>query len=407
MGRDLGIVVLSIISWDFRYQRPQHLLSNLARLGYRVLYVNTMASLSWRTSLQKVEPGLVTFDPAGSGCVKNLLMQRNTLKELVNSIEQAIKVMGFKDYLLWIDSPYWEPVLDFLAPQLMIYNCMDEFCEFSDLAPMAQVIQTQERKILATADVTLVTTDYLHRTKGTLARRVELVPNAADTEFFKRAALEEFPRPQDLPERSRYIVGYYGAIAEWFDFAVVKSIAQQLPDIAVVLVGAVTVDHETVKECSNVYFLGEKPYSQLPSYLKYFDVAIIPFLNNRLTLATDPVKMYEYLAAGKPVVAIDLPEIRKYADVVELAEGPEDFVRKVLKCLSSIGYGLEFQEIGTWMTPEQRMARVRHENWVERSKQVHNLIQSLLNFPRLARRRRFFQGTHKSDFKSKCSFGKG
>lgn len=378
MDPDLRIVALSIIPWDFRYQRPQHLLSNLARKGYRVLYVNTIASPFWRTSLQQREPGLFTFDPAGSGYVKNILMQPYSLKKLVHSIKYAIQKMGFKDYLLWIDSPYWEPVLDFLEPQLMIYNCMDEFCEFADLAPIAQVIQTQERRILEEADITLVTADYLYQTRGALAKRVKLLPNAADQVFFNRAAFESFPRPQDLPGNVRYIVGYYGAIAEWFDFAAVKTIAQLSPDIAVVLIGAVTVDHEAVKKCPNVYFLGEKPYSQLPGYLKYFDVALIPFLNNRLTLATNPVKMYEYLSAGKPVVATDLPEIRKFADVVELAEGPEDFARKVLKYLDCIGNGANCREKGAWTTPEQRMARVRNENWIERSEEIHNLIQKLV-----------------------------
>ncbi len=378
MDTDLGIVALSIIPWDFRHQRPQHLLSNLARMGYQVLYVNMIASPFWQTSLQQKQPGLFTFNPAGSGYVKNILKQPYCLRKLVNSIKYAIQKTGFKDYLLWLDSPYWEPVLDFLEPQLMIYNCMDEFCEFSDLAPIAQVIQIQERRILEVADLTLVTGDYLYRTKGTLARRVKLLPNAADQGFFNRAAFESFPRPQDLPGNARHIVGYYGAIAEWFDFAAVKILARLSRDLAVVLIGSVTVNNEEIKKYTNVYFLGEKPYSQLPNYLQYFDVALIPFLKNRLTLATDPVKMYEYLSAGKPVVATDLPEIRKFADVVELAEGPGEFARKVMKCLDFIDYGANRREEGAWATPEQRMARVRDENWKARSEQIHNIIQNLL-----------------------------
>src|SRR5207249_3841258 len=120
----------------------------------------------------------------------------------------------------------------------------------------------------------------------------------------------ERPQRVYVDRQRRPIIGYYGAIAEWFDTDLVLQLAGEIPSALILLVGADTAGvGEATRQIPNIVMTGEVPYNDLPFYLHAFDVCILPFKINELTLATNPVKAYEYLSAGKPVVSVDLPEL--------------------------------------------------------------------------------------------------
>jgi GT2 family glycosyltransferase len=155
------------------------------------------------------------------------------------------------------------------------------------------------------------------------------VRNGCDPKHFRDA-----PEQVHRDPRGRRTIGYYGAIAEWFDVNLVRSVARAHPDARVLLVGNDTVAaKDQLSDCPNVEFTGEVPYAQLPAYLHAFDVCLLPFKVVPLTLATNPVKVYEYLAAGKPVVAVDLPEIAQFGELVRNAREPDQFVAAVSAAL--------------------------------------------------------------------------
>jgi GT2 family glycosyltransferase len=138
--------------------------------------------------------------------------------------------------------------------------------------------------------------------------------------------------------KGRRIIGYYGAIAEWFDIDLVRTIALEHPNCLILLVGNDTVGAQKVlADLPNVEFTGEVPYATLPFYLHAFDVCLLPFKVIPLTLATNPVKVYEYLAAGKPVVCVDLPEVGQFGDLVSRACSTDDFVVLVVASLQESG----------------------------------------------------------------------
>jgi len=172
------------------------------------------------------------------------------------------------------------------------------------------------------------------------------------------AEYSRFSAAPDVPYRDRSgrkVIGYYGAVAEWFDVELVERVAAAHADCEVLIVGADTVGAAArLSHCANVRFTGEVPYDRLTHYLYGFDVCMLPFRVIDLTLATNPVKVYEYLSAGKHVVSVDLPELRQMQGLIAVAPDAGAFVAAVGDALahpparSEIAARREFASSQTW-----------------------------------------------------------
>jgi glycosyltransferase involved in cell wall biosynthesis len=164
-----------------------------------------------------------------------------------------------------------------------------------------------------------------------------LCPNGVDFAHFARHDATRNP-PDDLAPilaRRRPIIGYYGALAEWFDYDLVAYAAKALPDHEFVLIGPDydgTMRSRDLFTLANVNWLGVKEYAELASYLRYFDVATIPFLVNEVTHSVSPIKLFEYMAGGRPIVTTDLRECARYS-VVQVAKTPPDFVDEIRRAV--------------------------------------------------------------------------
>ncbi|MCX9465673.1 glycosyltransferase [Vibrio cholerae] len=183
-------------------------------------------------------------------------------------------------------------------------------------------------------------------------------------DYFKATPSEE------LLEKSRPVVGYYGAIAEWFDTDLVLKTAKLLPQYDFVLIGNVTTDVSCFKNQSNIKLLGEVPYKDLTKYLVSFDVCIIPFIINDLTLCTNPVKVYEYLAAGKPVVATAMPEVVLIEEKVFIASDAEAFSLSIEKAM-------ETKDDAELVTDRKKWAE--SHDWLERARHLESEMELLTN----------------------------
>jgi len=135
--------------------------------------------------------------------------------------------------------------------------------------------------------------------------------------------------PDEIASLPRPVVGYVGAVSSWLDQELLAAVARAHRDWTVILIGPVDTGVELLKSLPNVYFLGQKEYSLLPAYVKGFDVTVIPFKINDLTRGVNPVKLYEYLAAGRPVVSTALPEVLPFRPVVSTSLNPVEFVKMV------------------------------------------------------------------------------
>lgn len=324
------VVIVPGLDWNIPlFQRPQQLARAFAGLGYLVLY-GTPNYLDKVRTVSKVADNLFL--------VPNLYV----LREVPNPIVYA----------------YWGTMRGklfiFKERPRLIYDYMDELQVF-DL-PQAKLAVDHEW-MLKNAALISATATSLYEQVAPKATKAILCPNAVDYPFFHRVPKPE--APADLrPLLDRPIIGYYGAIAEWFDYELLTKMAHAFPECHIVIIGVKydkTADQHDWAATPNVHFLGPRPYSELPAYAAHFSVATIPFMVNAITHSTSPVKLFEYLAAGCATVTTDMPECRKYASVY-VGKSHEDFLNGIRKALRG-----EFD-------PCQIDADARHNDWTARAR---------------------------------------
>ncbi|MEP6993086.1 MAG: glycosyltransferase, partial [Acidobacteriota bacterium] len=335
-ARGFDVLCLPIIEWGFRFQRPQQLLTPFAQDGHRVFYLKTaFLGLDREPTLRAVAdritevglPGEFDFNLYADA------LEGETLEQALEAIAALAERLEIRDAVCVVQYPSWEPLARRLRERYgwrIIYDCMDEHTGFGTHGPQTA---RDEQRLLEESDLVTVTSlPLLQRVRAVRPDALRL-PNAADTARFGALPPRESSPLAKLP---RPIVGYYGAIAAWFDVDAVGLAARRRRGWSFVLVGRETgATLESLDSLPNVHRIGEVPYEELPQYLAGFDVCTIPFARTPLTEATNPVKLYEYLATGKPVVARRLPEIEPFADSIELYDGPEDFDAALERALAS------------------------------------------------------------------------
>ncbi len=217
----------------------------------------------------------------------------------------------------------------------IVYDYIDEL----DVFPGdRETLERNHRGLLKTATLVVVTAERLH--KQVLPHRPDalLCPNGVDYDFIRRTLAATAAPPEDLSRLLRPqhpVVGYYGALAEWFDYELLSYAAAQRPHFDFVLIGPDydgSIERSRIREAKNVHWLGVRPYEEIPLYLKYFHVAIIPFKLNKVTDSTSPLKLFEYMAGGKPIVTTAMHECQRYPGVL-VAHGSAEFIEKLDEAL--------------------------------------------------------------------------
>ncbi|MBV9758919.1 MAG: glycosyltransferase [Alphaproteobacteria bacterium] len=353
----------SVIDWEFRIQRPQHLARELAARGNRVFYVSkTFAAHDAPERFRiRAQPAEGVFEIV-LRCRPPLpdiyqgIADSQQVADLCTALGEAGRVLDIRRPVGIVQFPGWYPVATALSGTALIHDCLDHVAGFNNVSPL---VVAQEARLIDAADGVVATSAHLAAAVGK-RRPAETIRNAAEIGYFSAQppALYQPPR--------RPVIGYYGAIADWFDMDLVLEVAGRHPEWQFVLVGATEgADIGQARQRPNIALLGEKPYGELTQYLYAFDVCIIPFKPVELTKATNPVKVYEYLCAGKPVVATDMPELRLLPrGLVEIAAGPAAFARK-------IAAALEPNEPAA----ERRRAWAAGQSWASRARQMAELAE--------------------------------
>lgn len=330
-GRD--IFVFSVIDWNFRIQRPQHLSRSFAKVGKRVFYFSNhfLDTATPGYELERLDPDLelyqIKLHVSGAPQIYFAPPTASALKMIELGVAQLMIDFSVLSCASIIQHAYWYPAAVRLPNTLRIYDCMDYHEGFGNVPEKLIDI---EKAMLKDSDLVVVTSSWLEDFAHGYNGNVALIRNAGQYEHFS-----ELPRDIYKDAKKRKIIGYYGAIAEWFDIDLIRAIAEDQRDALILLIGNDTIEAgKSLKGLANVVFIGEVPYSSLPFYLHAFDVCLLPFQVIPLTLATNPVKVYEYLAAGKPVVCVDLPEILQFGDLVHRAGTAQEFVQMVANCIS-------------------------------------------------------------------------
>ncbi|HTX68666.1 MAG TPA: glycosyltransferase [Thermoleophilia bacterium] len=339
-----SIICFTVDPWG-EMKRPGQLMRRFAR-RVPVLYVEAPLSITslikdWRSPLTRsrlrrglsrrtheAEPGIhvlsslivvpphrLSFLPSAS-LVRWL--ERRQQRAMFERAHSEASRLGMSFPVVWMTMPgplMWPRDRE---SAVLVYDCMDRWSDFPDIlsdADERRLVAEQERQLLAAADVVFCSAAGLFESKRRMVSgAIHLVRNGADVEHFVSRGRSV---PTDMVQLPRPIVGYVGAVADWIDFELLRAVARLRPQWSFVLIGPVfkgmrmgdTTVLRPILDVANVYLLGPRAYEEVPAYLEAFDVATIPFKLNGLTEDTNPIKVYEYLAAGVPVVSTPLPEV--------------------------------------------------------------------------------------------------
>lgn len=282
------------------FQRPHQLAQSFAREGYLVFYLSPNKHDDKYRSFEEIEPNLYVAP------------REYCLPYLPAPIIYTCHIAGATKWLKHVKRPF-----------KLIFDLVDDLSIF---ASDVHSLDTEFTWLLQHATVVCATADRLRDQLNSMRPDTILCPNAVDYGHFHQETVP--PPPSDLqPFLNKPIIGYTGALAHWFDYELLLQCARMCPEYNFVLIGKILHDDYydyPWYEYPNIHYLGVKSYQQLPEYVAHFTVATIPFRVNKITLATSPVKLFEYFAAGKPVVSTALPECKKYRGVC-IAEGAENF----------------------------------------------------------------------------------
>ncbi|OFW59770.1 MAG: hypothetical protein A2133_10475 [Actinobacteria bacterium RBG_16_64_13] len=233
------------------------------------------------------------------------------------------------------------------------------------------MVKGYDDELTRRADLVITTSENLRSTREALNPYTYTVLNAADVEIFNRALDPDLPLPADLAAIPTPRLGAVGLHDSRLDLDALEALAQADPSWQIVLIGPLKpgqVDEERLRALKNVHLLGEKPRADLPGYLKGLAVALVPYKSNELTRNIFPLKLFEYLAAGLPVVAGGLPELSRFAGTIGIASTPGEYPGLVRQAIAGDG-------------PEKRVARVAlaaENTWDHRVEQISMLVEEAL-----------------------------
>ncbi|HEX8145426.1 MAG TPA: glycosyltransferase [Pyrinomonadaceae bacterium] len=367
-GRD---IVCFPHDWTGDPLSKTHLMRLFAR-DNRVLWVNSIGlraptaskadiSRSFKklaavaTPVREVEPNIFVLSPLtipayGSPRIRALNRQLLRLQ-----VKRAMRHLGFERPINYVFLPSAALIAGTLGEELVVYHCVDEYAAFSDI--QAGPILELENQLLRRADLVITSAELLYQSKVQVNPRTVLVRHGVDYTHFRRALDAETVVPEDLSRLPRPHIGFFGLIADWVDLELLAEVAKRFSSGSLIMLGKTTTDTSALSGLANVHFLGRKPYAELPAYCKGFDVALMPFRINELTLNANPLKVREYLAAGLQVVSTAIPEVEAVGQC-RIGADTQSFISEVEAALLDPGPSVA------------RSHAIRSESWEARLEDI-------------------------------------
>lgn len=373
----MKIICIAATRWDDMKQRPQHLMRELAK-KHEILYVEPAYDWSravkyrrnkgnWPKTFYHPIQGLSVFVP----CMPLSIRRYPTLNSKIRKLffcRQAlavIKKMNFQNAILWIQDIYAIEILDYLSDNKMIYDCCDEVAEFS--SAYVDLARGNEDKLIKRASIVFTSAQNLYDRIKKQNKSTFLVRNGAEFEHF-------YSDKEDHKNKAKNkIVGFVGAISDWVNIEMIAAAAKALPNVDFHMVGPISTDVSSLKKMENVKFFGKQAYENLPEFYHSFTVGIIPFRINKLTLGVNPIKFYEYCAAGKPVVATSLPELKQYEPNIYCIETAEEFVTSINEAIKEQSQSLY----------NARIEIAEENSWAARAEAIDECMNNVFYTPKL------------------------
>ncbi|NWF52285.1 MAG: glycosyltransferase [Nitrospirae bacterium] len=353
-----NIICLSWLVWDSIPLVMHHMMAGLSKTN-RVLFVDPPVAYSnlivkptllknhfkktikWLTGVHRANKNLYIYYPPP------IILQYGHFKIIDNlnqfiiakAIKKTSKLLGFKSPILWIYHPYAINLNFHLNQKLVCYDCNDDVGYFFSLRfNKRKRLSEMEADLTKKADIVFTTSKYLYNLRRFQNNNTYYLPSAIDSEIFRKALSPEFDVASELEALQKPIIGFVGGISnsrmnwEW-----IRDSAKSHPEWSFVFVGpCVEPPPSYIMALKNIVFFGAKPYNALPSYIKGFDVCLIPYKGEEFLKACQPTKAFEYLSLGKPVVSSWIPELEDHQKIIKLSRNKEEFIKNIESALIDV-----------------------------------------------------------------------
>jgi glycosyltransferase involved in cell wall biosynthesis len=317
--------------------------------------------------VKEVESNIFVLNPLAIPTYGSPLVRNFNQKFLLRQVKKAMRNLKFETPLNMVFNPAAGLLAGKLGESEIIYYCVDDYTEFTGVASGLKEI---EEELFRKSDLVVVSAEKLLEDKKKYNANTEIIRHGTDWRHFRTSLDEATEIPVEIRDLPKPIIGFHGLLADWVDYELIKKIAEKYREGSVVLIGKIAVDAEEkikiLDNIDNIHFLGRKPYQTLPNYCKGFDVALNPFVINELTLAANPLKVREYLAAGLQAVSTDIPEVRILKHCLVGTDHPH-FIEQVEKVLR---HPIEKEIISD---------EIRHESWDAKVDELREIMEKKRN----------------------------
>jgi hypothetical protein len=314
--------------------------------------------------IKEVEANIFVLNPLAVPSYRNGLIRNFNQSYLSFQVRQAMRKLKFKDVVSIVFNPAAGLLAKKLGEKELIYYCVDEYTAFTGASVGLKQI---EADLLKKSDLVIVSAEKLLESKGVFNSNTHIIRHGTDWKHFRSALNDETKVPVEIADLPRPIIGFHGLLADWIDYELIKKVADYFSEGSICLLGSVSVDAERkikiLDGVPNIHRLGRRPYGQLPAFCKGFDVALNPFEINELTLAANPLKVREYLAAGLMTVSTNIPEVRALPYCL-VGTDHDSFIHNVEEALRSKTKRVEISDA------------IRGESWESKIGELRKIMSS-------------------------------
>ncbi|MEH6453418.1 MAG: glycosyltransferase [Psychromonas sp.] len=293
---------------------------------------------------------------------RSLLGRWIAKKLLLAQIKPVVDSAQLHKPILWTSLPTAVDMAGHLNESALVYYCGDDF---SGLAGVDHhTVDKREQELLIKADLIIASSAKL--TKRSAPERTQLLTHGVDYALFSTPV----ERASDLPDDGRQIAGFYGSISEWLDIELLEQTIAKMPDWHFVFIGKAVIDTSRLSHFANVTFLGERPHKQLPAYSQHWNASLLPFVDNAQIRACNPLKLSEYLAAGRPIICTSFPVVQELHEsglvqIVNNSQSMQDALRNSEQLFTQPDFSKRLRN------------RVSQQSWSARADLVSNWLEQL------------------------------
>lgn len=372
MSRDL---IVFGEDWGGLPSSTQHLVSHLAETR-KVVWVNSIGLRRPRLSRRDIQRawsklwGKQTSKPQSQNLNKpesfhivqprtlpvpgNQLERGLAKRLLLSQIKPVVKAAQLESPILWTSLPTAVDLAGHLEESALVYYCGDDFGALAGVDHTT--VMQREQELASKADLIMTVSEPL--AKRFPHANTRLLPHGVDFDLFSTPA----PRASDLPRDGRPVAGFYGSLSEWLDLDLLRQAIVCLPNWHFVFIGKAQVDLGEISAFPNVHLLGTRSHEQLPSYVQHWNASLLPFKDNAQIRACNPLKLREYLAAGRPVISTPFAALEPYRDFVQQVRNADQLVDalKLSICCDNLEKQKQSVAAHTWQAKAQQVS-----GWLE------------------------------------------